>query len=122
MADFPTLTPATRTYTPGSYAVLTSETLSGNQVSVRRTSSATNYRLSMTFTSLSLNDSNTIFGHYAVHNRFQGFDLPSSVTDGGGLSFPTNYQWIYASQPEVNFSSGNVEVTVELELVAPYNI
>lgn len=122
MADFPTLTPATRAYTPGSYAVLRSETLSGNQVSVRRTNSATNYRLSMTFLSSSLTESNSIFSHYAVQNRFQPFDLPSSVTDGGSFTFPTNYQWIYASPPEVSFTPGSVEVTVELELVAPYDI
>lgn len=122
MADFPSLIPATRTYTPGAYAVLRSETLSGEQVSVRRTNAATDYRLSMTFVSSNLTNSNTIFGHYAVQNRFQAFDLPSSITSGGGFTFPANYQWIYASSPEVSLSPGTVEVTVELELVAPYNI
>ena len=76
----------------------------------------------MTFLSSSLTESNSIFNHYALQNRFQPFDLPSSITDGGGFTFPTNYQWIYALPPEVSFTPGSVEVTVELELVAPYDI
>ena len=122
MADFPTLTPQTRTYTPGSFAVMSAGTLSGEKVTIRRNNAATNYRLSLTFVSGTVDDQNSIFFHYGVQNRFQPFDLPSSITNGGGFSFPTGYQWIYVGPPEVSFSPGNVEVSVELELVAPYDI
>lgn len=122
MADFPTLTPKTRTYVPGSFAVYRTATLSGDQVSIRRNNAATNYQLSLTFISSTVADQKEIFNHYAIQNRFQPFDLPSSITDGGGLSFPTGYQWIYSAPPEVTFSPGTVEVSVQLELVAPYDI
>ncbi len=122
MADFPSLTPETRTYTPGSFAVYRTGTLSGNQITVRRNNAATNYLLSLTFVSSTTSLQSTIFNHYAVHHRFQPFDLPSSITDGGGFSLPANYQWIYAGPPEVTFKPGRAEVSVQLELVAPYDI
>ncbi len=122
MADFPSLIPQTRAYTPGSFAVHRISTLSGDEVAVRRNNGATNYSLSLTFSSGTVADQNAIFDHYAVQNRFQPFDLPSAITDGGGFSFPSGYKWIYAGPPEVAFSAGNVEVSVQLELVAPYNI
>lgn len=122
MSDFPSLTPQTRTYTPGSYAAIRTATLSGNQVSVRRNNAAVDHRLSLTFISSTLSDQKSIFDHYAINNRFQAFDLPSSVLLGSSLSFPAGYQWIYAAAPQVTYSPGRVEVSVELQLVAPYNI
>lgn len=122
MADFPSLTPETRTYTPGLFAVYRASTLSGGQVAVRRNNAATNYLLSLTFVSSNASQQRAIFNHYAVHNRFQSFDLPSAVTDGGGFNFPPYYQWIYSGPPEVTFTAGRSEVSVQLELVAPYNI
>tara|TARA_Y100000004_G_scaffold172001_1_gene208479 strand:+ start:5057 stop:5425 length:369 start_codon:yes stop_codon:yes gene_type:complete len=122
MSDFPSLTPETRTYTPGAFAVYRTTALSGDQIAVRRNNAATNYLLSLTFVSSTAAFQETIFNHYAVHHRFQPFDLPSAITDGGGFSFPANYQWIYGGPPEVTFTSGRVEVSVQLELVAPYDI
>ena len=122
MADFPSISPSTRTYTPGSFAVARTNTISGDQVSVRRNNGATNYRLSLTFVSSTLENQATIFNHYAIQNRLNPFDLPSEITNGGGFTFPSGYQWIYARSPEVSFTPGTVEVSVELELVAPYNI
>lgn len=122
MADFPSISPSTRTYTPGVFAVARTDVFSGDLFSVRRNNAATDYRLSLTFVSSSLNNQSTIFDHYVTQNRFNPFDLPSEITAGGGFTFPTGYQWIYAQAPEVSFSPGNVEVRVELELVAPYDI
>lgn len=122
MADFPSLTPQTRTYTPGSFAVRRSSTLSGDQVAVRKNNAATDYLLSLSFVSSTTTIQNQIFNHYAVQNRFAPFDLPSTITDGGGFSFPSSYQWIYAEPPEVTFTPGIIRVTVRLELVAPYDI
>lgn len=122
MADFPSYTPQSRTYTPGSFAVRRSTTLSGDQVAVRKNNAATDYQLSLSFVSSTTVIQNSIFSHYAVQNRFIPFDLPSTITDGGGLSFPSGYQWIYSGPPEVTFAPGKIEVRVRLELVAPYDI
>ena len=69
-----------------------------------------------------LADQNTVFSHYAIHNRFQPFDLPTSVLSGSNLSFPTGYQWIYTAPPDVSVTSGLVTVSVALELIAPYEV
>jgi hypothetical protein len=122
MADFPLLSPQSRSYTPGSFAVRRSKTLSGKEVTVRRTNAAVDYRLRFTFTSGSIVQQSQIFSHYAVHNRFQPFDLPSSVLQGSDLTFPAGYQWIYAKTPTVVHDPGVVRVSVELLLVAPYDI
>tara|TARA_R110002049_G_scaffold198681_2_gene368754 strand:+ start:2577 stop:2945 length:369 start_codon:yes stop_codon:yes gene_type:complete len=122
MTDFPSLSPQSRSYTPGSFAVRRSKTLSGKEVTVRRTNAAVDYRLRFTFTSGSIAQQGQIFSHYAVHNRFQPFDLPSSVLQDSGLTFPAGYQWIYAKTPTVVYDPGVVRVSVELLLVAPYDI
>lgn len=122
MADFPSLTPQARTYTPGSYAVLRTNTFSGTEVSVRRNNAVIDHLLSLTFTSGSVADQNSIFSHYAVHNRFQPFDLPAVVLEGSDLTFPTGYQWIYLSPPKVTYAPSVVTVAVELQLVVPYSI
>ena len=117
MANFPSLSPQSRSYTPGSFAVRRSKTLSGKEVTVRRTNASVDYRLRFTFTSGSTSQQDQIFSHYAVQNRFQPFDLPSSV-----LTVPAGYQWIYAKTPTVVHDPGVVRVSVELLLVAPYDI
>ena len=122
MANFPSLTPQTRTYTPGSYAVLRTSTFSGAEVSVRRNNAAIDHLLSLTFTSGSVADQNLIFSHYAVHNRFQPFDLPAVVLEGSDLTFPTGYQWIYTGPPKVTYNPSFVTVVVELQLIVPYEI
>lgn len=122
MADFPELTPQSRTYTPGSYAVLRTSTLSGDDVAVRRTNSASNYRLRLVFVSGSTQDQNKVFTHYALHHRFASFDLPSSVLSGADITFPSGYKWIYAVPPEVEFQASTVTVSVDLQLVAPYEL
>lgn len=122
MADFPSLSPQSRSYTPGSFAVLRSKTLSGEEVTVRRTNAAVDYRIRFTFTSESIVQQGQIFSHYAIHNRFQPFDLPNSVLQGSDLTFPAGYQWIYAKTPTVVHDPGVVRVSVELLLVAPYDI
>ena len=122
MADFPSLTPQARTYTPGSYAVLRTNTYSGAEVSVRRNNAAIDHLLGLTFKSDSVSDQNSIFSHYAVHNRFQPCDLPAVVLEGSELTFPTGYQWIYVGPPKVTYDPSVVTVSVELQLVAPYSI
>ena len=122
MADFPSLAPQSRSYTPGSFAVLRSTTLSGDETTVRRNNASINHQLRLTFISGSVKDQKTIFSHYAIHDRFQPFDLPSLVLQSSDLTFPSGYQWIYSEAPTVAYSPGVIEVSVQLQLVAPYDI
>jgi len=122
MANFPSLAPQSRSYTPGSFAVLRSTTLSGDETTVRRNNAAVNHQLRLTFVSGSVKDQKTIFSHYAVQNRFEPFDLPSLVLEGSDLTFPSGYQWIYAGAPTVAYSPGVIEVSVQLQLVVPYEV
>ena len=122
MADFPSLSPQSRSYTPGSYAVRRSKTLSGDEVTVRRTDAAVDYKLRLSFVSSSTAQQKQVFTHYATQNRFQPFDLPNSVLQDSGLTFPPGYQWIYANPPEIVYAPGEIRVSVELQLVPPYSI
>tara|TARA_R100001509_G_scaffold149519_1_gene107982 strand:+ start:198 stop:566 length:369 start_codon:yes stop_codon:yes gene_type:complete len=122
MSNFPALEPESRTYTEGTYAVLKAKSLLGGEFSVRKNNAAIDYKLSLVFTSGSIVQSDAIFEHYALHNRFQPFDLPATVLAGATFQIPANYQWIYASSPASNFSAKGAQVTVELILVAPYEI
>tara|TARA_Y100000289_G_scaffold50171_1_gene51020 strand:+ start:72 stop:440 length:369 start_codon:yes stop_codon:yes gene_type:complete len=122
MADFPSLTPQARTFTPGTFAALNTDTLSGDHISVRRNNAAVNQFLTLTFVSNTVDDHNSIYTHYATQNRFAPFDLPSSVLSGANLTFATNYKFIYAGPPEVTYDPGVITVSVELQLVPPYNI
>lgn len=97
-------------------------TLSGEEVTVRRTNAAVDYKLRFTFTSGSTSQQDQIFSHYAIQNRFEPFDLPDSVLQDSGLTFPTGYQWIYAKTPTVDYDPGVVRVSVELLLLVPYDI
>ena len=122
MADFPSLEPQARSYTPGSYAVLRTETLSGKQVSVRRNNAAINHVLRFTFVSGTVDTQNKIFSHYAVHHRFLPFDLPASVLADSDLTFPSGYQWIYARPPQASYEPSKITISVDLQIVAPYAI
>ncbi len=120
MSDFPSLAPQSRSYTPGSFAALRSKTLSGDETTVRRNNAAINHQLRLTFVSGSVTNQKAIFSHYAIQNRFQPFDLPSLVLQGSSLTFPLGYQWIYSGPPTVAYTASTIEVSVQLQLVAPY--
>jgi len=122
MADFPSLAPQSRIYVPGSFAVLRSTALSGDETTVRRNNAVVNHRLRLTFISGSVKDQRAIFTHYAIQNRFQPFDLPSIVLQGSDLSFPSGYEWIYSEAPTVAYTPGVIEVSVQLQLLAPYKV
>ena len=122
MADFPSLTPQARTYTPGAFAAYSVNTVSGDHITVRRNNAAVDQRLTLFFVSNTVDDQNSIYTHYATQNRFAPFNLPSSVLSGANLAFPANYKFIYAGPPEVTYDPGVITVSVELQLVPPYDI
>lgn len=119
MATFPALNPSTRTYTPASSANTPLRVLTGDEVSVRHSSSSVGHRLRMTFNLLSRADHYSLISHYALHGRFESFDLDSATLVGSGLTFPSGYQWIYVSPPETEEVCEQIYATVELELIPP---
>ena len=121
MADFPSLTPQARTYTPGAFAALNSNTLSGDYVCVRRNNAAYNHLLTLTFVSDTVDDQNSIYSHYTIQNRFAPFDLPASVLAGSELVFLLTTD-LSMQPPQVTYDPGVIVVSVELQLVAPYEV
>ena len=122
MTTFPSLNPQSRSFTTGQYPASQVKTLFGDEVSVRRTNASVSSFLRLSFTSGDTDEQDEIFSHYAIHNRFQSFELPAVVLLGSELTFPANYEWIYARPPEVSYAPGLVTVSVELELVPPYSL
>ena len=122
MADFPALTPVSRTYTPGTVPVLRTSVLTGDQLSVRKNNGAAGHSLSLSFVSSTLADQQSIFNHYVIQNQFNPFDLPAAVLAGSGITIPAGYQWIYAGPPSTTYSADVVTVSVALQLVQPYDL
>jgi len=122
MAVFPELTPSSRTYTPGEHPNTPLMVLTGDESSVRHSNGAVGHRLRMTFKLLTQAENYSIIGHYSLHGRFVPFDLSATTLSAAGLTFPTNYQWIYAGTPETDEECGEITTTVELELIPPYTI
>lgn len=122
MATFPSLTPSTRTYTPGTSANTPLRVLTGDESSVRHSSTSVGHRLRLGFNLLSRADHFSLISHYALHGRFEAFDLDSATLVSSGLTFPSGYQWIYVSPPETEEVCGEIYATVELELIPPYSI
>ena len=89
---------------------------------VRRNNAAYNHLLTLTFVSDTVDDQNSIYSHYTIQNRFAPFDLPASVLAGSELVFPSDYRFIYARPPQVTYDPGVIVVSVELQLVAPYEV
>lgn len=122
MATFPALNPATRTYVPGVQPSTAINTLNGDEMSVRNGNSVNGFRLRLGFVLLSREDHYSLLSHYVFHNRFVPFDLSATTLTGSGLTFPATYLWIYAGTPETEEVCGQINATVELELIPSYTI
>ena len=122
MADFPSLNPTSRTFTPGSRPNTPVTSLTGDELVVGHSNATTGYILRLGFTGLTSSQHFELTSHYMLHGQFQSFPVPNSITLGSGLTFPSGYEWFYTSPPETNYSPGIISVTVELELVPPYTI
>jgi hypothetical protein len=122
MAIFPSLAPQIRSYTPGSTPNTPIPVLTGDEVSVRHTNGATGNILRLSFTGLTTAQHFAITSHYSLHARFQPFDLDAVTLQGSDLTFPFGYQWIYVASPRTQYAPGVVTVSVDLELIPPYEI
>lgn len=120
MATFPTLTPSSRSFTPGRHPHSEIRTLDGLQSRVRTSNVLLEQRLRLTFVALTEDQMLSIRSHYVgQQGRFLSFDIPTSLLSGMAVpaSFtPTGYSWIYATTPQIE-DIGLQRYTVSVELV-----
>ena len=124
MATFPSLKPATRTFTPGRHPHSEIPTLSGLQTRVRTSNVLLEQRLRLTFAALTETEMLSIRSHYiGQQGRFISFFIPNDLLSGMSTpaSFtPTGYSWTYATPPQISdVACGRYDVAVELATVPP---
>ena len=125
MAAFPTLTPSSRTFTPGRHPHSEIPTLDGLQVRVRTSNVILEQQLRLTFIGLTEAQMLSIRSHYiGQQGRFLSFAIPSSLLSGmtTPANFtPTGYSWIYGSAPQVEDipCAQRYNVSVELVTIPP---
>ena len=121
MATFPTLTPSSRTFTPGRHPHSEIPTLNGLQTRVRTSNVILEQQLRLTFVGLTEAQMLSIRSHYVgQQGRFLSFDIPSSLLSGmtTPANFtPTGYSWIYGSAPQVEDIPCAQRYNVSIELV-----
>ena len=121
-ANFPSLIPSCRIYTPGAVASSNLRHLSLEQTSVRHSSVSYGHTLRMRFMSVSRAQQQSLVSHYAFHAGFEPFDLSTETLSGTNLTFPTGYKWRYSASPTIEEINSQINITVDLELLPPYTI
>lgn len=121
-SNFPSITPSSRVFTPGSVASSNLGHLSGEQTAVRHSSASYGHQLRMTFVSVSRAQQQSLVSHYAFHGSFEPFDLATETLTATNLTFPTGYKWRYSESPEIEEVDGQINMSVSLELLPPYTI
>jgi hypothetical protein len=124
MANFPTLTPSSRTFTPGRHPHSEIPTLSGLQTRVRTSNVILEQRLRLSFAALTETEMLSIRTHYiGQQGRFLSFTIPDNLLSGmsAPASFtPTGYSWTYVAPPQISdVACGRYDVSVELATVPP---
>lgn len=124
MIAFPTLTPATRAFTPGEYPHTPFSTYSGFQNRVRHSNVMLSSSLRLSFIALEEADMLSILSHYqGQFGSFESFTLPSSIWSGVTTISDyelTDYRWRYAESPSVDdVYCGRYNVELALETVPP---
>ena len=121
MATFPTLTPSSRTFTPGRHPHSEIPTLNGLQTRVRTSNVILEQRLRLTFIGLTEAQMLSIRTHYVgQQGRFLSFAIPTSLLSGmtTPANFtPTGYSWLYAGAPQVEDIPCAQRYNVSIELV-----
>ena len=121
MADFPSLRPTARTWTPGMPPMQAFSSLSGYEVRVRYGSVMVGAQLSLAFDNLLEADAHAITAHFSGENGSYGaFDLPSAVFAGMASSSQVTAagtKWRYSAAPTVAYVAPGI-ASVSVELVA----
>ena len=121
-ANFPSLICSSRIYTPGAVASSSLGHLSGEQTGVRHSSASYGHRLRMSFISVTRSEQQSLISHYVFHGTFEPFELATETLQATNLTFPTGYKWRYSSSPEMREIDGQINISVNLELLPPYTI
>jgi len=124
MATFPSLTPATRAFTPGEYPHTPFSTYNGLQNRVRHSNVMLSSSVRLSFIALAEADMLSILGHYqGQFGSFESFTLPSSIWSGVTTISDyqlTDYRWRYTDPPFVDdVYCGRYNVELALETVPP---
>jgi hypothetical protein len=124
MTTFPTLTPATRAFTPGEYPHTPFSTYSGFQNRVRHSNVMLSSSVRLSFIALAEADMLSILSHYqGQFGSFESFTLPSSIWSGVTTISDyelTSYRWRYTDPPAVDdVYCGRYNVELALETVPP---
>ena len=122
MANFPALTPSSRTYIPGKTASTPLTLFNGEEVSVRHGNGRSGDQLNMTFKQMTRAEHYSLLSHYAFHGRFEAFDLTATTLAATNLTFPAGHQWIYAESPSFDEVCDEINGSVSLILIPPYVI
>ncbi len=120
MAAFPTLTPSSRTYTPGGYPQSAITGMSGVQGRVRNSNVMLASQLRLTFAAITEAQMLSILAHYqGQRGGFQSFLLPTAIWNA--VSSVSDYQltgygWVYTEPPAVTDAMCADAYDVELTL------
>lgn len=103
MATFPSLTPSTRSFTPGEYPVTPFRARSGSEVRIRHGDVAYGHKLNLGFTLLTETEARSIIDHHSgQQGSFLSFAFPSDVWVGytsPSTLVPSGYTWKWESIP-----------------------
>lgn len=124
MAAFPTLSPSSRTFTPGEYPHSPFTAWSGRQNRVRLSNVMLSSQLQLSFLAISEAEMLSILAHYRGQvGRFSSFPLPSDVFSGATTASDftlSGYGWVYAEPPSVeDLPCGGHNVSLSLVSVPP---
>jgi hypothetical protein len=124
VAVFPSLTPATRAFTPGEYPHTPFTTYNGLQNRVRHSNVMLSSSVRLSFIALAEADMLSILSHYqGQFGSFESFTLPSSIWSGVTTISDyqlTDYRWRYTEAPTVDdVYCGRYNVELALETVPP---
>ena len=125
MSVFPTLTPSSRTFTPGEYPHSVFVGISGMQGRVRNSNVMLSSQVRLTFAAITEAQMLSILTHYqGQQGTFQSFPVPSSIWTGtsGAADYQlAGYGWRYVEPPTVTdaMCADAYDVQLTLETVPP---
>lgn len=121
---FPTLTPTSREFTPGSWPIKSYNSQSGAEVRILYGSQRTNAKLSLSYENITDANAQLFVDDYAANiGTLRTFTLPSVVRNGWSgssatLDAPAGTTWRYESEPLLrSVRPGRSSVTVNLVAV-----
>lgn len=121
---FPTLTPTSREFTPGSWPIKSYNSQSGAEVRILYGSQRTNAKLSLSYENVTDANAQLFMDDYAANiGTLRTFTLPSAVRNGWNgssstLDAPSGTAWRYESEPQLrSVRPGRSSVTVNLVAV-----